>query len=170
VIYVNDTVCSGCGECIDICPTGALTFQNSRAFIDQERCQGCDVCLDVCPEGAILYGENLPAAQEVIRIPEVPAQVEPSEQLGLRDIALPAINSLLLWTGRELVPRLADMALGYLDQRIKRSQSATPQKLDLRGSGRASWPAGQDMSGRRRRRHRRNRRFANQDKKRNYRV
>lgn len=162
MVYVNDTACNGCGACVDICPSGALIIQNHCAFIDQELCRGCELCLDACPMGAILSGEKLPAPPEVIHMPEIvpaplPSQVETVEQVGLRDMVLPAIGSLLLWTGRELVPRLADAVLGYLDR--KTQSSPAPQELGVRGAGPASNPASRYGRGQRRQRRRRNRRF-----------
>jgi ferredoxin len=159
MVYVNDIACDGCGVCMDICPTDALIFQNNRAFINQDFCHGCELCLDTCPKGAIVVGEMQPAAPAVIQMPEVPSLAEPADQTGLRGMVLPAIGSLLLWTGRELVPRLADAALGYLDQRIQSSQSPAPQQLDVRGTGQESRSTSRSGRGRRRQRHRRNRRF-----------
>jgi ferredoxin len=149
MVYVNSTACNGCGDCIDVCPTGALIFQNRRAFIQQDLCEGCDVCIDACPQGAILSEEALPVSQEVIQIPQAPAvSLTSLARVPIRDMVLPAIGSMLLWTGRELVPRLAEMALGYLD---RRNQSPAPdlnnQNLDMRG-----WqPSGQRGKGQRRR-------------------
>jgi hypothetical protein len=65
---------------------------------------------------------------------------------------LPAIGSVLLWTGRELVPRLADMALAALDRRIGRANLVSDdQYLRLQGNNRwtSTRPRGR---GRRRRR------------------
>ena len=159
MIYVNNLACDGCGECFGVCPTGALIYQNHRAFIDQEHCLDCSVCLDACSKGAILSGERQSATPEIIRIAEVPKQVEPGEKSSLHDIVLPAIGSLLLWTGRELAPRLADVALGYLDQRIQRSRTAPPQQPDMQGVDWSSRIAGQYIRKRRRQRHRRNNRY-----------
>ena len=159
MVYVDDNACNGCGICADICPTGALFFQNNRAFIDQDLCQGCEVCLDACPQNAILSGEMVPAPPEILCMSEVPAQLELNEQAGLRDMVLPVIGSLLLWTGRELVPRLADAALGYLDQRLQSSQPTVSQTLNVQDSGRASNFPRQRGRGRRRCRQHRNRRF-----------
>jgi hypothetical protein len=115
--------------------------------------------LDACPQDAIFSGEMVPAPPEIIRIPEVSAHFEPNEQLGLRNMVLPAISSFLMWTGRELVPRIADAALGYLDQRLQASQPEVPQTLSFCGRGRVPKSPRQKGRGRRRRRQRRNPRF-----------
>ena len=124
MVTINDAKCNGCGICVDGCPTGALILQNNHAFIHKELCQECHDCVDVCPHGAILVGAKYPAAEDVIRIPVNPEPAletlaEPAEQMPLREVLLPTIGSVLLWTGRELAPRLAVLALAALDRRIQ---------------------------------------------------
>lgn len=51
---INRDLCSGCGECILRCPTGALGWSNGKAaLIRPHRCTYCAACEDVCPSGAI---------------------------------------------------------------------------------------------------------------------
>jgi len=51
---INHMLCTGCGYCVDICPTKALTRTNGKAHLAQaEQCIYCFVCEDVCPEAAI---------------------------------------------------------------------------------------------------------------------
>lgn len=159
MVYVNDEACTGCGACMDVCPSNALIFQNNRAFIAQKLCQGCELCLDACPQGAIIAGEMIPAPPVVIQMPEVPAQGETHPQPSLRNMVLPAVGSFLLWTGRELGLRIADAALGYLDQRIQSSQSPAPQQPDSQMAGRNSRSSSRNGRGGRRQRRRRNQRF-----------
>ena len=161
MIYVDDKCCYGCGECIDVCPTGALIFQNNHAFIDQELCQGCQACIDACSIGAILCENPVPASYDVIHIPEIlSAQVQPmTEQnypTSMRELLLPAVGSFLVWVGRELVPRLAEATLGYLDRRIQSTHRLPTGKIKLIGGGRTSKPA--PRYGRRRRLRRRKKR------------
>lgn len=47
--------CRGCGMCIKVCPTGAITGEKKQAhIIDVEKCIKCNSCLDRCPFGAII--------------------------------------------------------------------------------------------------------------------
>ena len=47
--------CRGClaHKCHDVCPKGAITIVNHRAYINHEICIECGKCHDVCPFGAI---------------------------------------------------------------------------------------------------------------------
>lgn len=45
--------CIECGQCIEICPVGALTDEGGKTRIDPERCIGCASCIAVCEQGAI---------------------------------------------------------------------------------------------------------------------
>jgi ferredoxin len=138
MVIVNSTICNGCGECVAVCPNGAIILQHDLALIDQELCQGCEICRDACPQGAILVDENAQYGREVIQVPSVaPAEIaavpEQSLHTPLQDAVLPAIGSTLLWTGREILPRLANLALDYLDQRIQSPGSgATNPNIQMR--------------------------------------
>lgn len=164
MVYVDVKVCTGCGECVEVCQTGALIFQNNCAYIDQKLCQGCEICVEACPINAIISEEVVFENRDVIRIPEkAPAQFIPigerSELPSARDMILPAVGSLMMWTGRELLPRLADLALGYLDQQIRSSQHATIQNPQMPDRGLDSGLQKRNGQGWRRRRHRRKRKF-----------
>lgn len=51
---INQSLCTGCGYCVDICPTEALSQMNGKAHLAQpEQCIYCFACEDVCPEAAI---------------------------------------------------------------------------------------------------------------------
>ncbi len=45
--------CTACGCCVNICPVGAITFDNERALIDQSVCIGCGECLCACKFDAV---------------------------------------------------------------------------------------------------------------------
>lgn len=53
-IRVIDDACVGCNQCINVCPSGALSLQNKIAVLDEPRCVGCMKCAEQCiPYGAI---------------------------------------------------------------------------------------------------------------------
>ena len=52
-IIVDEEKCTGCGSCVEACPSEAITIENDKAKIDLEECVECESCLDECPEGAI---------------------------------------------------------------------------------------------------------------------
>ncbi|MBU4128760.1 Fe-S cluster domain-containing protein [bacterium] len=45
--------CLGLGDCVEVCPLGAITLVNGRIEIDEERCTGCGKCVSICPKGII---------------------------------------------------------------------------------------------------------------------
>jgi len=52
--------CSGCGACVDHCPTDAITLDDDgKATRNETNCLGCGVCARFCPEGAISLQEGL---------------------------------------------------------------------------------------------------------------
>jgi Ni,Fe-hydrogenase III small subunit/NAD-dependent dihydropyrimidine dehydrogenase PreA subunit len=46
---------TGCGDCIDICPTGALALAGQTPQLDLGRCIFCAECAAACPAGAISF-------------------------------------------------------------------------------------------------------------------
>ena len=55
VYRVMPDACQGClaHPCREICPKGAISFKNKKAFIDHEKCIKCGRCAQVCPYHAI---------------------------------------------------------------------------------------------------------------------
>ncbi|MGA2775862.1 MAG: DUF362 domain-containing protein [Candidatus Omnitrophota bacterium] len=50
---VYETKCTGCGECLKVCPAGAIHIENNKSIINGLKCIGCASCIAVCPQGAI---------------------------------------------------------------------------------------------------------------------
>jgi NAD-dependent dihydropyrimidine dehydrogenase PreA subunit len=62
IAAVRETECLGCGQCVSVCPVGAVDLRpwaggpdqgEEVAGIDREVCLGCGVCVRNCPNGAI---------------------------------------------------------------------------------------------------------------------
>jgi heterodisulfide reductase subunit A len=51
--YVIPELCTGCRECIEICPEDAITIIDEKAVIDDLACTGCGMCIPICPENSI---------------------------------------------------------------------------------------------------------------------
>lgn len=66
VSHSNEAMCNGCSTCANVCPYGAITYEDkdfSRrkdgsmirrvAVVNEAVCQGCGACTVACPSGAI---------------------------------------------------------------------------------------------------------------------
>ena len=54
-----------CSNCLNLCPTGAITSAGEHVAIDPMICAGCGACSAVCPSGAISY--DAPPVDTVFR-------------------------------------------------------------------------------------------------------
>ncbi|AQT68553.1 Ferredoxin [Anaerohalosphaera lusitana] len=50
---VDADKCTGCGACLDSCPSEAISMDGGVAVIDADACVDCGVCVDDCPVEAI---------------------------------------------------------------------------------------------------------------------
>lgn len=55
----NRDICTLCGECAAICPTGVITVGEKRLEIDYRRCISCFCCIEICPQGAMRSKKGL---------------------------------------------------------------------------------------------------------------
>ncbi|MBN2495059.1 MAG: CoB--CoM heterodisulfide reductase iron-sulfur subunit A family protein [Deltaproteobacteria bacterium] len=53
--YIDEELCSGCKNCLDICPYNAIDFddEKNRAVLNEALCKACGTCAATCPSGAI---------------------------------------------------------------------------------------------------------------------
>jgi ferredoxin len=57
---IDGEACSGCGTCIERCPTDAIALNDEGiAERDESSCFGCGICARFCPEEAISLKEGL---------------------------------------------------------------------------------------------------------------
>lgn len=62
-VHIDDR-CTGCGTCVDNCPSGALTLIDGRVKTDVLLCSHCFSCVAICPEDAHKgYGKIMTVAQ-----------------------------------------------------------------------------------------------------------
>lgn len=54
-----------CSNCLNACPTGAITSAGEHVSIDPMVCAGCGACAALCPSGAITY--DAPPVETVFR-------------------------------------------------------------------------------------------------------
>ena len=45
--------CTGCGNCVEACPPGALSLKNEKACLAEDLCEECGFCAPECPVEAI---------------------------------------------------------------------------------------------------------------------
>lgn len=50
---VNESLCTACKKCAEICRFRALTVIGEKVLLFPELCHSCYGCMEVCPEGAI---------------------------------------------------------------------------------------------------------------------
>jgi uncharacterized Fe-S center protein len=64
-LSINDD-CTRCGECCESCPADAISLDDVKAHIDQDKCIGCAECLAVCRFEAVKlhWGEECEILQK----------------------------------------------------------------------------------------------------------
>ena len=55
-IQIDLEKCEGCGDCVDVCPSGVYELQNGKSVVvNMDECIECCACLEGCPQGAISH-------------------------------------------------------------------------------------------------------------------
>jgi flavin-dependent dehydrogenase len=49
MVQIDNTKCTGCGGCIDLCSEIAISMINDVVTVNEERCTECSTCIKVCP-------------------------------------------------------------------------------------------------------------------------
>jgi NAD-dependent dihydropyrimidine dehydrogenase PreA subunit len=170
LLYIDRTQCTGCGVCVDVCPTGAISLDESEGVstINSALCSECLLCLDVCPNGAIQQAESfevMPVVQgkavegEIVEGKVIPAPAvaptavvrSPGRLATLAGTALTFVEDLLL-------PRAADALVGAVERSLARRTHSAPSAIPFRSGNRSSMgPMAGGRGGRSRQRRRRRR-------------
>ena len=54
VPQIRIELCTGCGVCVEKCPTGAVGLRDGKAvMLNPEDCIYCTSCESICPAGAV---------------------------------------------------------------------------------------------------------------------
>ncbi|MCW7072035.1 MAG: 4Fe-4S binding protein [Methanophagales archaeon] len=79
---VDLRVCKGCGDCVQVCPDGALKIVDKKLVVDYNKCSCCGVCDRICKWGALeLKSPQLPQiAQQGVRLAGLRAEVKKLKQ------------------------------------------------------------------------------------------
>jgi NAD-dependent dihydropyrimidine dehydrogenase PreA subunit len=100
--------CDGCGDCVEVCPAGAISLVNGVARIDSGSCTECEACVQACPNGAIQVARPVAVREEpAVAVADRP---RPSALASL-------VGATLSFIGSQLLPRAADAIVNALDRR-----------------------------------------------------
>jgi NAD-dependent dihydropyrimidine dehydrogenase PreA subunit len=148
LLYIDHTECTGCGVCVDACPTGAISLDENTGVsrIDPVLCDDCLACLDVCQNDAI----QLTPSPELV--PAVQSEVVEGEVIGRDVIPIPSFRmpvktrqpgqlaalagTALTFVGSWLLPRAADALVGAVDRRLSSRANSGPSTNLLRSENR----------------------------------
>jgi ferredoxin len=144
VIKIDTEQCSGCGACVDVCPTGALYLVDGTAAVDRALCNSCKDCVAVCPTEAIAFASEaephrVPAVhaqpqsrqpKEVIRIRTQPVSF-PARVLPVARAALPVAGAALAWAAREFLPQLADLVVDAMVRQARAPEATSSRVTQL---------------------------------------
>jgi len=66
---VQEAYCAGCKTCLELCPYGAISFNEEAnvARVNDALCKGCGTCVAACPAGA-MTGAGFTDAQVIAEL------------------------------------------------------------------------------------------------------
>jgi NAD-dependent dihydropyrimidine dehydrogenase PreA subunit len=64
----DDTKCTGCGRCTEVCPHGVFALNNGKVKVtDRDACMECGACSRNCAFGALAVTAGVGCAAGIIR-------------------------------------------------------------------------------------------------------
>ena len=143
MIQVDLSKCTGCGVCVDVCPTGAIYIVDGHAQIDETLCHPCEACIPACPEEALSSMPETVSAPAPERLPEVRPDKVILLPLAETEVApwhrrvLPALGAVASFTGREILPRVVDSIVSALGTQETSGSSRRAEGRKAEGGRRA---------------------------------
>lgn len=62
-----DALCDGCGRCLPVCESKAISLEDESVRVDRSLCDDCGRCVEVCAPGSLkLYGREI-SVEEAFR-------------------------------------------------------------------------------------------------------
>ena len=95
--FVVEDLCTGCGDCVPICPVSAITMEGKKAKINPFICIGCGACIPICPVEAIDF-KNSTNRQIIANLRGILMDKEPDE---VRIVAF--VDKSVGYTGMDFV-------------------------------------------------------------------
>ena len=128
-VWLDTTRCTGCGACIELCPTGALTLVDGKAYLDEALCKGCEACIKACPAGALRPVLEIEAVPVATPVPEyTPTSVDTTVSTTVATSSSTNLLATVVAAGTQLVIQAAPLVLNTLGQLLLRPRGSTIAK------------------------------------------
>jgi NAD-dependent dihydropyrimidine dehydrogenase PreA subunit len=67
-LFLNSDLCTGCRECIEVCPHAVFAMEDGKAaIVDRAGCMECGACMKNCAAGAIKVTAGVGCAAAIIQ-------------------------------------------------------------------------------------------------------
>ncbi len=91
-LVINKDDCIGCGDCLERCPTSALSLKDNVAQVDRIRCLGCGVCNIVCEPEALTMKRRTDAEDPPLDRKDLGERIKKTLQNAMKDMEAKSQN------------------------------------------------------------------------------